>query len=139
MTRGSVPPADPIDVFFCYDGMEEVWGDALQRVCPRIRLHVWPEWEPKNGAEYALVWKPVPGSLAEHLSLKIIPSLGAGVDKPLMDPTVTRRPGCSNGERNAVSRHGRVRSAHGTRRTPEPVRSSGKPAPSNVVDWSVGY
>lgn len=63
-----------------------MWRDVFSRLAPQIRFCGWPDWNPSDHAEYALVWQPPRGELARHSSLKAIFSLGAGVDHLSSDP-----------------------------------------------------
>ncbi|HTW54595.1 MAG TPA: glyoxylate/hydroxypyruvate reductase A [Stellaceae bacterium] len=49
-------------------------------------LRLWPEIGDKSEIDYALVWHPEPGLLPGLPNLKLIVSLGAGVDHILRDP-----------------------------------------------------
>lgn len=63
--------------------------DALQRLAPGREVRTWPEQTGELGAiEYALVWHPPPGVLAAMPDLRVIFSLGAGVDAILADDTI---------------------------------------------------
>jgi glyoxylate/hydroxypyruvate reductase A len=53
-------------------------------------FHVWPEGGDLRQVRYALVWKPPAGMLKTLPSLKVILSLGAGVDHLLLDPQLPR-------------------------------------------------
>ena len=45
-----------------------------------INLVNWQDCEDKNAVDFALVWKPEPGALGQFPNLKIIFSIGAGLD-----------------------------------------------------------
>jgi len=64
------------------------WLDAVRAHLPDMRLRVWPDLPDPAAIDYALVWKPKPGLLATLPNLKVIFSLGAGVDALLADPTL---------------------------------------------------
>ena len=49
-------------------------------------MRIWPEVGEPADIDYALVWHPEPGLLASLPNLKLILSLGAGVDHILCDP-----------------------------------------------------
>jgi glyoxylate/hydroxypyruvate reductase A len=64
------------------------WQPFLTAAWPDRDLRFWPEVGDKAAIEYALVWHPEPGLLAGLPRLKLIVSLGAGVDHILRDPTL---------------------------------------------------
>ncbi len=49
-------------------------------------MRIWPDIGDAAEIDYALVWRPEPGLLAALPNLKLILSLGAGVDHILCDP-----------------------------------------------------
>src|SRR5262249_47118301 len=55
-----------------------------------IEVRVWPEIGEPAEIDYALVWRPPPGLLASLPNLKLILSLGAGIDHILGDPLLPR-------------------------------------------------
>jgi glyoxylate/hydroxypyruvate reductase A len=65
---------------------EARWKPQLTRLMPELEMRVWPEVGDPAEIEYALVWRPEPGLLASLPNLKLILSLGAGVDHILCDP-----------------------------------------------------
>jgi glyoxylate/hydroxypyruvate reductase A len=62
------------------------WKPFLTTAWPGRDLRFWPEIGDKTEIDYALVWLPEPGLLASLPNLKLIISLGAGVDHILRDP-----------------------------------------------------
>ena len=64
------------------------WQPFLTAAWPDRDLRFWPEIGDKAAIEYALVWHPEPGLLASLPRLKLIVSLGAGVDHVLRDATL---------------------------------------------------
>ena len=62
------------------------WSAALGEIFPGLEMRFWPEVGNPADIEYALVWKPPPGMLASLPNLKLILSLGAGVDHIFGDP-----------------------------------------------------
>jgi glyoxylate/hydroxypyruvate reductase A len=64
------------------------WQPFLTAAWPDRDLRFWPEVGDKAAIDYALVWHPEPGLLASLPRLKLIVSLGAGVDHILRDPTL---------------------------------------------------
>jgi glyoxylate/hydroxypyruvate reductase len=66
------------------------WQAQLARLTQQLEIRVWPEIGNPMEIDYALVWRPEPGFLASLPSLKLILSLGAGVDHLLGDPQLPR-------------------------------------------------
>src|SRR5271155_828827 len=66
------------------------WLAQLERLSAMIEIRVWPEIGDPAEIEYALVWRPAPGLLASLPNLKLILSLGAGIDHILGDPLLPR-------------------------------------------------
>jgi glyoxylate/hydroxypyruvate reductase A len=67
-----------------------LWLAELRKFIPELEMRVFPEIGDKRDIDAALVWKPQPGLLASLPNLKMIGSLGAGVDHLLADPTTPR-------------------------------------------------
>jgi glyoxylate/hydroxypyruvate reductase A len=67
------------------------WQVQLARLSTAIEVRIWPEIGDPAEIEYALVWRPAPGLLASLPNLKLILSLGAGIDHILGDPLLPRR------------------------------------------------
>jgi glyoxylate/hydroxypyruvate reductase len=61
------------------------WRPHLAAALPQREVRTWPEIGDKAAIDYALVWHPEPGLLASLPNLKLIVSLGAGVDHILRD------------------------------------------------------
>src|SRR5215472_6947490 len=66
------------------------WRAQLTRLTQELEIRVWPEVGDPTEIDYALVWRPEPGFLASLPKLKLILSLGAGVDHLLGDPHLPR-------------------------------------------------
>jgi glyoxylate/hydroxypyruvate reductase A len=69
---------------------EARWKPQLARLMPELAVRIWPEIGDPAEIDYALVWRPEPGLLASLPNLKLILSLGAGVDHLLCDPYLPR-------------------------------------------------
>ena len=69
-----------------WDG--EVWGKALRKVAPKLDVRVWPNMGRVEDITYAAAWLPPANELKRFSNLKVIFSLGAGVDAILGDPTL---------------------------------------------------
>jgi glyoxylate/hydroxypyruvate reductase A len=66
------------------------WRPYLTAAWPERDLRFWPDIGDTAAIDYALVWHPEPGLLASLPNLKLIVSLGAGVDHILRDPALPR-------------------------------------------------
>ena len=66
----------------------KVWIDALQFHQPDIDIQVYPDIDRPEDVEMALLWQHPPGYLSTLPNLKLISSLGAGVDHILSDSAV---------------------------------------------------
>ena len=64
----------------------EWWASQLLRHAPDMDVRIWPDVGDPDSVEYALAWKPPAGALATLPNLKVVFSLGAGVDHLLGDP-----------------------------------------------------
>jgi glyoxylate/hydroxypyruvate reductase len=62
------------------------WQSELARLAVGLEIRVWPDIGDPDDIDYALVWRPPPGLLASLPKLRLILSLGAGVDHILRDP-----------------------------------------------------
>jgi glyoxylate/hydroxypyruvate reductase A len=69
------------------------WEQRFRALAPQHDIRTWPETvgDPAQ-VDYACVWQPPRGSLAEFSNLKAIFSLGAGVDTILSDPDLPLAP-----------------------------------------------
>jgi glyoxylate/hydroxypyruvate reductase len=72
------------------DAMPE-WKTLYQSLLPELEVVHWddPALNPAD-IDYAMVWEPTPGRLAQFPSLRVIMSSGAGVDHITCDATVPR-------------------------------------------------
>jgi glyoxylate/hydroxypyruvate reductase len=66
----------------------EVWKAAMAKVAPGLDVRIWPDMGRVEDIDYAAAWLPPPGVLKGLPNLKVIYSLGAGVDAILKDPTL---------------------------------------------------
>ncbi len=66
------------------------WEDALARAAPEIETRAWSELGDPAEIDYALVWQPPAGFLKSLPNLKIIFSIGAGIDHLSSDPELPR-------------------------------------------------
>jgi glyoxylate/hydroxypyruvate reductase len=68
----------------------ETWGKALNKVAPKLDIRLWPNVGNVEDITYAAAWLPPPDELKRFPNLKVIFSLGAGVDAILGDPTLPK-------------------------------------------------
>ncbi len=66
----------------------DVWKTAMTKVAPDLDMRIWPDIGRVEDIDYAAAWLPPPGVLKALPNLKVIYSLGAGVDAILKDPTL---------------------------------------------------
>lgn len=78
----------PVAVFASATDDPAQWLPALRAAMPALEVRVWPEIGDAAEIDYAIVWKPPAGMLAGLPNLKVIYSLGAGIDTMLRDPTL---------------------------------------------------
>ena len=64
------------------------WLEKLKSLLPNIDWYLLLENEAKHDVEYAIVWNPPIGSLSQFPNLKLIVSVGVGVDHILKDPSI---------------------------------------------------
>ncbi|MFL5332410.1 MAG: 2-hydroxyacid dehydrogenase [Geminicoccaceae bacterium] len=81
-------------LFHSPDEDAQAWCRALQRRAPGLDVRVWPEMGELADIDAALVWRPPAGLLGSLPNLRLILSLGAGVDAMLADPTLPDLPLC---------------------------------------------
>ncbi|HEX7968295.1 MAG TPA: glyoxylate/hydroxypyruvate reductase A [Stellaceae bacterium] len=66
------------------------WTDELRRLLPDLDVRVWPQIGDSAEIAAALVWRPPQGLLASLPNLRLVASLGAGVDHILADPLLPK-------------------------------------------------
>ncbi len=71
-------------------GRGDSWRRALLAVDPGLDLRLWPEAGDPADIEYALVWFPPKGALKGYPNLKVIFSIGAGIDHLASDPELPK-------------------------------------------------
>lgn len=62
------------------------WVDHMRTLLPDQEIHFWTDVPDPDAVEIAIVWKPDPGWLKTLKNLKVIVSIGAGIDHILVDP-----------------------------------------------------
>ncbi|WP_424493288.1 2-hydroxyacid dehydrogenase [Salinimicrobium sp. GXAS 041] len=68
----------------------KAWTEALAENKPHLKVELYPEVENKEEVEYALVWNHPSGVFEEFPNIKVIASMGAGVDHILRDPQLPK-------------------------------------------------
>jgi glyoxylate/hydroxypyruvate reductase A len=73
-------------ILYCSNwGAPDAWRDAFRAEDPSLEFRVWPDSGPKEEIDYVLAWHHQRGVLRQYPKLKAIFSLGAGVEKLLLD------------------------------------------------------
>jgi len=75
-------------LFFSEVDRVDWWTAELKKAAPDIPVRAWPDVGDPAAISWALVWKPRHGLLASLPNLKLILSMGAGVDHVFADPTL---------------------------------------------------
>ena len=68
----------------------ELWTPHLKRLRPDLDIRTEDSPGRADDIHYCIAWKPRPGSLASLPALKVVCSMGAGVDAIVADPTYPR-------------------------------------------------
>jgi glyoxylate/hydroxypyruvate reductase A len=67
----------------------DLWAQTMRRQAPDLDVRIWPKDTGRiEDITYAVAWLPPPNVLKSLPNLKVIFSLGAGVDAILKDPTL---------------------------------------------------
>lgn len=66
------------------------WKDIFQRLDDAIEVQVYPDIEDKDAVEAVLLWQHPKGILKQYPNLKLICSMGAGVDHILSDKEIPK-------------------------------------------------
>ena len=69
---------------------DDEWRAAFAKLIPSLQLRFWPAVGRRDDIDYSLTWKLPFGELAQLPNLKVIFSIGAGVDHLVSDPTIPR-------------------------------------------------
>jgi glyoxylate/hydroxypyruvate reductase len=64
------------------------WQEILKNNAPEIKFCVWPDCDDKVEITCAIAWNHPPGVMAEFPNLKLISSMGAGVDHIMRDASI---------------------------------------------------
>ncbi|MGL4489008.1 MAG: 2-hydroxyacid dehydrogenase [Rhizobiaceae bacterium] len=81
------------DILLAATGWDsDVWSKKFSDAAPGRKVHVYPHGIDDPAISYAIVWKHQEGALAKLKNLKVIFSLGAGVDHVFCDKFVPDAP-----------------------------------------------
>jgi glyoxylate/hydroxypyruvate reductase len=69
-----------------WDG--KAWATKMAKAAPHLEMRVWPDMGKLEDIHYVAAWLPPPNVVASLPNLKVIYSLGAGVDAILGDKTL---------------------------------------------------
>jgi glyoxylate/hydroxypyruvate reductase len=64
----------------------EEWQQKLSELLPETKVEVYPDVENPNDVEFIATWKPHVGYINEFPNLKVVQSVGAGIDHLLHTP-----------------------------------------------------
>jgi glyoxylate/hydroxypyruvate reductase A len=81
-------------LFYSNEDDPEAWRQELRSRIPDLDFRLWPAVGDPQDIDVALVWLPPPGLLAGLPGLRVVLSLGAGIDSLLADPTLPDLPLC---------------------------------------------
>jgi glyoxylate/hydroxypyruvate reductase len=66
----------------------KLWASEMRKAAPNMEVRIWPEMGDASEIDFVAAWLPPPGVVRSLSNLKVIFSLGAGVDAILGDPTL---------------------------------------------------
>jgi glyoxylate/hydroxypyruvate reductase len=66
----------------------KLWASKMREAAPNLDVLIWPDVGNSAAVDYVAAWLPPPNVVAGLPNLKVIFSLGAGVDAILGDPTL---------------------------------------------------
>ncbi|MEQ9642242.1 MAG: glyoxylate/hydroxypyruvate reductase A [Alphaproteobacteria bacterium] len=75
-------------LFQCPWTNADAWLAALRAELPDVEFRVWPQTGGNDDIDFAYVFQPPAGALADLPHLRGIASMGAGVDAMIADPTI---------------------------------------------------
>lgn len=68
----------------------KAWVEQLEKLHPGLEIIIYPEAHDKSQVEYALSWNHPRGLFINYPNLKVITSIGAGVDHIIKDPALPK-------------------------------------------------
>ena len=75
----------PVLLYACFGVDPARWSHELKRALPELDLRLWPDAGDLGEIDYVLAWNHPPGFLQQFPNLRAIFSMGAGVDRLLLD------------------------------------------------------
>lgn len=66
------------------------WIKVLKKYLPELEIQIYPEINSPEKVEIAMVWQHPPGILSDFPNLKMVSSMGAGVDHILSDQSIPK-------------------------------------------------
>ena len=78
----------PVLLFACPTVPAELWVPDFGRLLPEVEIRLWPDLGDPAEIDYAFVWHPPAGLFARLTHLRVIFSLGAGVESLLGNPEI---------------------------------------------------
>ena len=79
-------------VFYCNWPNKQEWINKIKKKFNRKRIQIWPKISNHDEVEYAIVWNMPNEALNKFKNLKVIFSLGAGVDHLFINSKLPRLP-----------------------------------------------
>lgn len=73
-------------LFVSSEDRAEAWRAQFAKLAPELEFVQWPHVPDPAAIDFALVWKYKPGELKRYPNLKLVSSLGAGIDHIVGDP-----------------------------------------------------
>jgi glyoxylate/hydroxypyruvate reductase A len=77
-------------LYACPTVPSEIWVADFARVLPEVEIRLWPDIGDPAEIDYAFVWHPPAGLFSRLGRLRVIFSLGAGVESLLANPELPR-------------------------------------------------
>lgn len=77
-------------LIICPGRKTEPWVNAIKKAHPGVKIQVYSEDEDREEVEYAISWKHPRGVFRNYPNLKVIASMGAGVDHITGDPEISQ-------------------------------------------------
>jgi glyoxylate/hydroxypyruvate reductase A len=78
----------PVLLYACPTVPPEIWVPDFARAMPEVEIRIWPEIGDPAEIDYAFVWHPPAGLFLQLTRLRVIFSLGAGVESLLANPEI---------------------------------------------------
>jgi glyoxylate/hydroxypyruvate reductase A len=78
----------PVLLYACPTVPADIWVPDFTRVLPEVEIRIWPEIGDPAEIDYAFVWHPPAGLFLRLSNLRVIFSLGAGVESLLANPEI---------------------------------------------------